>query len=70
MIVLSEPVIVKSSINDSFSIKKQEQVIWKNAKKSFNPTSPSFIKNIDWSNDIYAETSGVWGRNYTETLIL
>ncbi|WP_424526619.1 hypothetical protein [Spiroplasma endosymbiont of Glossina fuscipes fuscipes] len=66
MIGVSEPLIVKSPINDSFSITKQEQVISKNAKKSFNPTAPSFTKNINWNDDIYAETGGVWGGDYTE----
>ncbi|WP_374696025.1 hypothetical protein [Spiroplasma endosymbiont of Polydrusus formosus] len=66
LIGVNEPLIVKSSSNDSFSIAKQEQVISKNAKKSFNPTSPSFTKNINWNNDIYSETSGVWGSDYTE----
>ncbi|WFG96363.1 hypothetical protein M0C40_09880 [Spiroplasma citri] len=53
-------------LNNSFSITKQEQVISKNAKKSFNPTAPSFTKNINWNYDIYAETGGVWGGDYTE----
>lgn len=66
LIVLSEPLIGKSAINDSFSITKQEQVIKKNAKKSFNPTAPSFEKYINWNDDIYAETSGVWRRDSTE----
>ncbi|PQP78674.1 hypothetical protein C6B38_04545 [Spiroplasma sp. ChiS] len=47
LIAVSQPLIVKSSINNSFSITKQEQVISKNAKKSFNPTAPSFTKNIN-----------------------
>ncbi len=66
LIGVSEQLIVKSSINDSFSITKQEQVISKNAKKSFNPTAPSFTKNINWNNDIYAKTGGTWGGDYTE----
>ncbi len=65
LIVLSEPLIVKSSINDNFLFLKQEQVISKNSKKSFDPTAPGFEKNVNWNDDIYAETSGVWGRNYT-----
>ncbi|MBW3058949.1 hypothetical protein D6D54_05220 [Spiroplasma poulsonii] len=66
LIGVSEPLTVKSSINDNFSIAKQEQVISKNAKKSFNPTAPSFTKNINWNDDIDVETGGTWGGDYTQ----
>lgn len=66
VIGVSELIIVKSSINDIFSFIKQEQIINKNAKKSFNPTAPSFTKNINWNNDVYVETNGVWSGDYTE----
>ncbi len=66
LIGVSEPLIVKSSINDNFLFLKQEQVISKNAKKSFNPTAPSFTKNINWNDDIDVETGGTWGGDYTQ----
>ncbi|APE74501.1 hypothetical protein [Spiroplasma citri] len=66
LIGVSEPFIVKSSINDNFLFIKQEQVISKNAKKSFNPTAPSFTKNINWNDDIDVETGGTWGGDYTQ----
>ncbi|WFH00257.1 hypothetical protein M1771_09860 [Spiroplasma citri] len=62
----SEPPIVTTSTTSNVLFIKQEQVIIKNAKKSFNPTAPSFTKNINWNYDIYAETGGVWGGDYTE----
>ncbi|WP_339025371.1 hypothetical protein [Spiroplasma endosymbiont of Agriotes lineatus] len=59
--------IFKSTINDNYLISKQEKIISKNAKKSFNPTAPIFTKNINWDNDIDAETNGTWGGEiYTE----
>ncbi|WP_342262501.1 hypothetical protein [Spiroplasma endosymbiont of Dromius quadrimaculatus] len=65
-ISISEPLIFKSTINDKFLISKQEQIISKNAKQSFNPTAPSFTKNINWNDDIYVETDGTWSGAYTE----
>ncbi|WP_346350231.1 Mbov_0399 family ICE element protein [Spiroplasma endosymbiont of Calodromius spilotus] len=63
---ISEPLIFKSTINDKFLISKQEQIISKNAKQSFNPTAPSFTKNINWDNNIDVETGGTWSADYTE----
>lgn len=55
---IREPLIFKSAINDNYLISNQEQIISKNANKSFNPTSPSFTKNINWDNNIDVETGG------------